>query len=92
MLVTKEQNLPNFNCVLLTESTATLQCIQNNTTNNTKRFPVFVANRLAIIEHTSTSSWKSVPLKLNPADFATRGNSAELFSHSYAWLQGTLFL
>ena len=89
LLVTKELDLPNCNCVFWTDSTATLQCIQNNT----KRFPVFVANRLAIIcEHTSTNSWKYVPSKLNPADFATRGISAKLFSHSHAWLQGPSFL
>ena len=52
-----------------------------------------MANRLAIIcEHTSTNSWKYVPSKLNPADFATWGISAELFSHSHAWLQGPSFL
>ena len=51
LLVTKELDLPNCSCVFWTDSTATLQCTQNNT----KRFPVFVANRLAIIcEHTST--------------------------------------
>ena len=89
LLVTKELDLPNCNYVFWTDSTATLQCIQNNT----KQFPVFVANRLAIIcEHTSTNSWKYVPSKLNPADFATRGISAELFSHSHAWLQGPSFL
>ena len=83
LLVTKELDLPNCNCVFWTNSTATLQCIQNNT----KQFPVFVANRLAIIcERTSINSWKYVPSKLNPADFATRGISAELFSHSHAWL------
>ena len=54
---------------------------------------MFVANRLAIIcEHISTNSWRYVPSKLNPADFATRGISAELFSHSRAWLQGPHFL
>ena len=88
LLVTKELDLPNCNCVFWTDFTATLQCIQNNI----KRFPVFVANRLAIIcEYTSTNSWKYVPSKLNPADFATRGISAELFSHSHAWLQGPSF-
>ena len=89
LLVTKELDLPNCNCVFWTDSRTTLQCIQNNT----KQFPVFVANRLAIIcEHTSTNSWKYVPSKLNPADFATRGISAELFFHSYAWLQKPSFL
>ena len=91
LLVTKELDLPNRNCVFWTDSAASLQCIQNNT----KRFPVFVANRLAnICEHTSTSSWKYIYVlsKLNPADFATKGISAELFSHSHAWLQGPSFL
>ena len=45
-----------------------------------------------ICEHTSTNFWKYVPSKLNPADFATRDISAELFSHSHAWLQGPSFL
>ena len=87
LLVTKELDLPNCNCVFWTDSAATLQGIQNST----KRFPVFVANRLAIIcEHTSTSSLKYVSSKLNPADFAPRGISAELFSHSHAWLQAVV--
>ena len=89
LLVTKKLDLPNCNCVFWTDSRATLQCIQNNN----KRFPVFVANCLAIIcEHTSTNSLKYVSSKLNPVDFATRGISAELFSHSHAWLQEPLFL
>ena len=89
LLVTEKLDLPNCNCVFWTDSTATLQCIQNNT----KRFTVFVANRLAIIcEHTSTNSLKYVPSKLNPADFAPRGISGELFSHSHAWLHGPSFL
>ena len=52
-----------------------------------------MANCLAIIcEHTLTTSWKYVPSKLNSADFATKGISAELFCHSHASLHGPLFL
>ena len=65
----------NLNCpaIFWTDSTAVFQIIQNST----KRFPVFVANRLAIInEHTQATAWRYVPSKLNSADFATRSISA----------------
>ena len=49
-----------------TDSAAVLQSIYNNR----KRFPVFVANRLAEIERCSqVKNWRHVPSKLNPADF-----------------------
>ena len=59
-------------------SEAVLHCIKNKT----KRFPVFVANRLAIIEqNTELDCWRHVPSNLNPADLASRGvraNSNEM--------------
>ena len=57
-----------------------------------KRFPVFVANRLAIIEqNTELDCWRHVPSNLNPTDLASRGiraNSSEMKK----WLEGPEFL
>ena len=70
------------------DSTAVLHCIKNNT----KRFSVFVANCLAIIEqNTELDCWRHVPSNLNPADLASRGiqaNSSEMTK----WLEGPEFL
>ena len=84
LLVKKELVFLNCPAIFWTDSTAVLQIIQNST----KRFPAFVANRLAIIinEHTQATAWRYVPFKLNPADFATRGISADQL---IAWLHGT---
>jgi len=41
---------------------------------DTKRFPPFVANRLAIIDReTDASQWHYIPSKVSPADIASRG-------------------
>ena len=53
-----------------TDSTAVLQTLRNTS----KRFPVFVADRLSKIENGSNvSQWRYVPTRLNPADSASRG-------------------
>ena len=71
-----------------TDSTAVLYCIKNNT----KRFPVFVANCLAIIEqNTELDCWHHVPLNLNPADLAFCGVQANSIKMK-KWLDGPEFL
>ena len=51
--------------------------------NSNKRFPVFVADRLAEIERNSDiESWRYVPSMLNPADEATRCKQAKAFVES----------
>ena len=61
--------------------------------NSNKRFPVFVANRLAEIERNSDiQSWRYVPSKLNPADEATRCKQAQAFVESSMWFSGPEFL
>ena len=73
------------------DSTAVLQTIANST----KRFPTFVANRLAIIERNTTlSHWRYVPTKKNPADLATRCVTISSYAASscHVWLNGPEFL
>ena len=65
--------------MLWCDSTAVLQTIANST----KRFPTFVANRVAIIErNTNLSHWCYVPTKKNPADLATRCVTISSFAAS----------
>ena len=74
--------------IFWTDSTAVLHCIKKNI----KRFPVFVANRLAIIQqNTKLDCWHHVPSNLNPADLASRGIRANS-SKMKKWLEGPEFL
>ena len=67
-------------------SAAMLNCIKNQT----KRFPIFVANRLAMIERVSDSNnWHYLPSKLNPTDLPSRGVSASSTEQLKAWLRGS---
>ena len=86
-----EDQLPiAFDAIYLwTDSSAVLQSINSRR----KRFPVFVANRLAEIERQSlVSEWRHVPSRLNPADEVSRGVSAQSFVKSSRWLTGPEFL
>ena len=61
-LIRKELDLPLKSSFFWTDSTAVLFCIKNAT----KRFPVFVANRLATIETcTNINQWFHVPSDLS---------------------------
>ena len=60
--------------------------------SETARFHTFVANRVALIrEHSEPSQWRHVRTEDNPADFASRGSSAEDLHHPL-WLHGPSFL
>ena len=88
-LVRKELDVINCPSTFWLDSTAVLFSIKNST----KRFPVFVANRLAIIEkHCNGSQWRHVPTKLNPADVASRGASVNSIVFHNPWLSGPEFL
>ena len=53
-----------------TDSQTVLKYIANETT----RYPVFVANRIAVIrDGSNVNQWRYIPTKLNPADHASRG-------------------
>ena len=74
--------------VYWTDSTTILQMIHNET----KWFPIFVASRMAvIIESIEIKSWKYMPSKMNPADFAMPGISANQLSAMHLWLIGPNF-
>jgi len=88
-MIKREMQLEEFEAVYWTDSTAVLQMIFN--TN--KRFPTFVANRIAKIEEGSKpDKWRYVASKLNPADCASRGVSAKSFVSSSQWLNAPAFL
>jgi hypothetical protein len=75
--------------VFWTDSQTVLKYIKNERA----RHPVFVANRIAVIRDGSdVSQWKYVPSKLNPADHASRGLSAEELTSKREWLHGPEFL
>ena len=89
ILLRKDLKLNNCISTFWSDFTSVLFTIKNST----KRFPVFVANRISIIEsHSNATDWRHVPSELNPADLTTRGCSAEaLFSSDY-WFTGPKFL
>ena len=89
ILLRKELKLDDCISTFWSDSTSVLLTIKNST----KRFPVFVANRISIIEsHSNVTDWRHVPSELNPADLATRGCSAEALLSSDYWFMGPRFL
>lgn len=72
------------------DSQAVLSCI----CSTNKRFPVYWANRLAVILGNSQSDqWRFVPSKSNPADVGSRGIHADSFSKQVQfWIEGPDFL
>jgi len=87
-MIGKELDLAPSSLSFWIDSTVVLYCIRNKT----KRFPVFVANRLVTIKSlTAVQQWHHIPSELNPADTASRGIEAGKFS-SVNWLQGPSFL
>ena len=60
---------------------------------HSRAFKPFVANRIGEIqEATSPSQWRHVPTHLNPADYLTRGLSAECIANRCEWWNGPDFL
>ena len=51
--------------------------------NSNKRFPVFVANRISVIEtHTNIDDWWYISSKQNPSDLASRECTAKTLVES----------
>jgi len=90
-IVVKELDTLETECAsyFWSDSTAVLHSLRNKE----KRFPLFVANRLAIIERSSdTSLWHYIPSKLNPADLASTGIPVADTAKLQVWLNGPEFL
>ena len=88
-MLVKELDYQQQKDVYWTNSTTVLQYINNET----KRFPVFVANCVqTICESTNPSQWRYIESKNNPADDASRGlNGAQLLKQR-RWIEGPSFL
>ncbi|XP_033098562.1 uncharacterized protein LOC117102417 [Anneissia japonica] len=69
------------------------QTVLKYISNEKARYPVFVANRVAVIRDGSTlDSWRYVPGKLYPADHASRGLKAQDLMRHKEWISGPDFL
>ena len=87
--ILRELRRTDMTSTFWTDSTTVLHLIHNSS----KRFPTFVANRLAKIDETSNpKQWRYVPSKLNPADDATRGLDASNIINKSRWINGPDFL
>ena len=88
----KMQRELNLGFVLQSSGVIPQRCF-NCIKNQTKHFPVFVANRLTIIKQgSSPNNWHYLPSKLNPADLPSQGISASSIEQLNAWLRGLGFL
>ena len=61
--------------------------------NDTKRFHVFVANRVQLInDHTDKEQWNFVDTKNNPADHGSGGLFGKKILQAKSWFHGPEFL
>ncbi|XP_068206285.1 uncharacterized protein [Palaemon carinicauda] len=61
--------------------------------SNTKRFPVFVANRVRVIrDYSKPEQWRYVNSSDNPVDVASRGISVHQFLQCDEWFHGSSFI
>ena len=86
----KELGLPNLRpSIFWSDSSIVLQSLRNEH----KRFPLFVSRRLHFISrNTCVDNWKHVSTKDNPADFVSRGATADTLLKSNLWFTGPPFL
>ena len=88
-MVVREHDVKFNRIFFWTDSTTVLRYLQNETT----RFKLFVANRIAIIrELSSVEQWRYVDTKCNPADAFSRGVSPAKPEEAQTWLSGPEFL
>ena len=85
MTVKEELRLDLRPSIFWTKSSIVLQSIRNDR----KRFPMFVAGRLALIcKHTCVASWKHVPSEQNLPDLLSRGATAKVLGKTKMWFNG----
>lgn len=88
-MLRKELEIPIANSSFWTDSTSVLKYIRNKGC----RFKTFVANRLQIIhEGSDPAQWFYIDSKSNPADIASRGETADGLLQNETWVNGPSFL
>ena len=89
-LLKKESNIDCLQETFWSDSKVVLGYI----TNTTKKFKIFVANRIQQIhENSEVNPWRYVPSKDNPADQASRGLiDANSGGRCSTWVNGPQFL
>ena len=88
-MLKEELDLPLIDSIFWTDSTIVLWYLANED----KRFQTFVANRISRILNSSTSTqWRHISSKDNPADDCSRGLTAEEICKCKHWLSGPSFL
>ncbi|KAK7899128.1 hypothetical protein WMY93_019981 [Mugilogobius chulae] len=85
----RELQMDLLESVFWTDSESVLKYIQNETS----RYKVFVANRVAqILKVSKAAQWRYVDTACNPADIASRGAKVEALLKHPTWLSGPHFL
>ncbi len=75
--------------IYYTDSTTVLSYLANRT----RKFPIFVANRVQfILDYSKVTDWHYIDSKSNPADCASRGMNAHDIMNNPEWLKGPNFL
>ncbi|XP_044182748.1 uncharacterized protein LOC122963378 [Acropora millepora] len=88
-MIRRELDVPIDSETFWTDSTTVLKYLRNET----RRFQVFVANRVqAIRDETIPTQWRFVNSKCNPADGASRGLKGCELSTQKRWIRGPDFL
>lgn len=89
IILKKELQLPLSDSKFWTDSTAVLKY----TANENIRFKTFVANRVAtILQASRVEQWSFINSRLNPADYASRGQRVNAFMRNKVWISGPAFL
>ena len=88
-MLREELDIVISDSVFWSDSTTVLQYIRNES----RRFHVFVSNRLSVIHDGSRpQQWRYVGTRSNPADDASRGLTAKQILNDSRWLKGPEFL
>ena len=88
-LLKEELEYKNIQEIFWTDSKVVLGYIANDS----KRFHVYVANRVQVIrDYSSPDQWRFVETQNNPADHASRGMTAEEICKGQIWWNGPEFL